>query len=384
MDGEGQKILIVDDLVENTEVLRALLRPQHFSIEVAHCGTDALRMVESNPPDVILLDLMMPGMDGIEVCRRIKINPALRHIPIIIITGSSDRESNLQALEVGADDFVTKPFDRALLEARVRSCLRSKALQDALFEYQRSLEEKVAERTKQVRHTQQITVFALAKLAESRDNETGDHLERMRSYASVLAEEMATWEQYATVITPEFVEELYQSTPLHDIGKVGIPDQILLKPGKLTPDEFKIMQTHTTIGGDTLKAADLEAGQDSFLAMGRDIAYAHHEKWDGSGYPAGLAGDSIPLCARIAALADVYDALSSKRPYKEPFSHERSKDIILEGKGHHFDPDIVQAFLNSEARFIEIRTRFQGMGKLAPIQEMVAAAERAVERPAED
>jgi putative two-component system response regulator len=376
-DGAGRKVLIVDDLVENTDVLRALLRPQGYSIEAVHCGVDALERVASNPPDVILLDLMMPGIDGIEVCRRIKLDPASRHIPIIIITGSSDRESNLRALEVGADDFVTKPFDRTLLEARLRSCLRSKALQDELFEYQRSLEDKVAERTKQVRHTQQITVFALARLAESRDNETGDHLERMRCYARALSEEMARWEKFAGVITEEFIEELYQSTPLHDIGKVGIPDQILLKPGKLSPHEFTIMQTHTTIGGDTLKSADLEAGQDSFLAMGRDVAYAHHEKWDGSGYPNGLAGEAIPLPARIAALADVYDALSSKRPYKEPFTHERSKEIILEGRGSHFDPDVVDAFLNCEPVFVDIRARFKGMGRLAPIQELVEAADRA-------
>ncbi len=363
------RILVVDDLRENTKILQAFLTPLGFKVYDASNGEDALALVDNTPPDVILLDLMMPGMSGFEVCVKLKENPKTRHIPVIIITGMSDKEANVQALEAGADDFLIKPFDRVLLEARIRSSFKTKVLQDQLLVYQQELEEKVKKRTKQVELTQQVTVFSLAKLAESRDNETGDHLERMRSYADALAREMLTWDKFKGVITEDFVVALYRSTPLHDIGKVGIPDSILLKPGKLTSLEFDIMKTHTSIGGDTLRAADIEAGQNSFLAMGRDIAYFHHEKWGGSGYPFGLHELQIPLPARITALADVYDALSSKRPYKEPFSHDKSKEIILAGNVEHFDPDVIKAFLAVEDRFVEIRENFAGTGKLSPLQQ---------------
>ena len=364
---QGRKILIVDDLVENIDLLSRFLDSLHFEVQAARSGEEALELLDESLPDVILLDLMLPGLNGYEVCARLKQSPRTWHIPVIIITGNSDREANIQAVAAGADDFLAKPFDRALLEARLRTSLRNKALQDQILEYQEELEERVRERTRQVELTQQVTVFSLARLAESRDTETGDHLERMRSYARELAEEMCTWDKFKD-LGEGFVAALYHSTPLHDIGKVGIPDNILLKPGKLSVREFDIMKTHTLIGGDTLRAADLEAGQNSFLAMGRDIAFHHHERWDGTGYPHGLKGEAIPLGARIAALADVYDALSSKRPYKEPFSHEKSRAIILEGNGTHFDPDVVEAFLRREQRIVKIREEFQGQGRLSPIQ----------------
>ena len=310
-------------------------------------------------------------MNGFEVCRRLKQDAETHHIPIIIVTGMSDRDSNLKAVEAGADDFLIKPFDRILLEARIRNSVRTKILHDQLVHYKQELEDKVVERTEQVVLTQQITVFSLAKLAESRDNDTGDHLERIRCYARILSEDFVAMEKYRGRLKEDFVDEMYRSTPLHDIGKVGIPDRILLKPGKLTTEEFEIMKRHSTIGGDTLKAADIEAGRDSFLAMGRDIAYYHHEKWDGSGYPFGLAGEDIPVEARITALADVYDALSSRRPYKEPFSHEKSRGIILEGRGSHFDPDAVDVFVARERQFMEIRESFQGSGAPSPIQILV-------------
>jgi len=369
------KILIVDDMPENAMVLRSFLAPMGYHIDAVTRGEDALAMVENNPPDVILLDIMMPGMNGFEVCRRLKQDPDTQHIPVVIITGMSDKETNIEAVKSGADDFLIKPFDRILLEARIKTSSKTKLLHDRLIEYKLELERKVVERTEQVMLTQQVTVFSLAKLAESRDNETGDHLERMRSYARELSEEVVRLPKYRDTYGKEYVEEIYKSTPLHDIGKVGIPDRILLKPGKLTDEEFEIMKQHSMIGGETLKAADIEAGCDSFLAMGRDIAYYHHEKWNGSGYPYNLAGEAIPLCARIAALADVYDALSSRRPYKEPFSHEKSKAIILEGRGSHFDPDVVDAFLAKEERFVAIREHFQGEGRLAPIQELVGILE---------
>ncbi|MBI2433907.1 MAG: response regulator [Candidatus Hydrogenedentes bacterium] len=371
----GRKVLVVDDLEQNVEVLRRFLEPMGFEVHSASHGEEAIEVVNASPPDVLLLDLVMPGMDGFEVCRRLKRSEQTRHIPVIIITGVSDKQANVDAVDAGADDFLTKPFDKVLLEARIRSSIRAKLLQDRVLAYQQELEMRVAERTKQLELSQHITVFSLAKLSESRDVETGDHLERIRSYARELADELALWPKYHGVIRNEFVEELYHSSPLHDIGKVGIPDRILLKPGKLTTEEFEIMKTHTLIGGDTLRAADMEAGRDSFLAMGRDIAYYHHEKYDGSGYPYGMGGGDIPLPARIVALADVYDALSSKRPYKEPFDHETSRKILLEGRGKHFDPDVVDAFLKREERFLYIRQHFQGTGRLAPIQRLVEAIE---------
>lgn len=376
-DPGAKRILVVDDLPENAAILSRFLSPMGFNVQAVSDGLSALRYVAETPPDVILLDLLMPGMDGFQVCQHLKQSAETRHIPVIIITGLSDREANIHAIEAGADDFIIKPFDRVLLEARIRSSLKTKVLQDQLLAYQHELEERVRERTRQLERTQQVAVFSLAKLAESRDNETGDHLDRIRAYTRELTLELLARGDYHDTVNPLFVSSIYESSPLHDIGKVGIPDQILLKPGRLTEQEFEHMKKHTLIGGDTLRAADQEAGQNSFLAMGRDIAYYHHEKWDGSGYPFGLCNDEIPLAARIVALADVYDALSSKRPYKEPFSHEKSLAIINEGEGTHFDPLVVHAFQAREARFSAIRWEFQGTGKPAALQETLMKLETA-------
>jgi putative two-component system response regulator len=325
----------------------------------------------------------MPDMNGFEVCDRLKRDLNTRHIPIIIITGVAEHEANIRALEAGVDDFLIRPIDPVLLDARIRSSVKAKALQDQVIKYQRrleidnvALEERVRERTAQLERTQQVTMFSMARLAESRDPETGEHLERMRRYVREIAIEMGSWTKYEAIIDSGFVEILYYSSPLHDIGKVGIPDQILLKPGKLSIEEFDIMKTHTLVGGDTLKAADEEAGGNSFLMMGRDIAYYHHEKWDGNGYPYSLSGEEIPLPARIVALGDAYDALTSKRPYKEPFSHEKSRDIILEACGSHFDPDVIEAFKARESRFVRIRDQYQDSGHLTHIEQISQTLER--------
>lgn len=354
-----RRVLVVDDLPENARLLKGFLQPMGFSVDAARCGEEALAIIEATPPDVILLDLMMPGMDGFEVCRRIKRSERNRHIPVIIITGLNDREANIRAIEAGADDFLIKPFDKVLLGARVKTSFQAKKLHDSLLEYQHELEDRVRERTREVERTREITVLSLARLAESRDNETGEHLERMRRYARLLAEEMASWDRYPELRDPVFLENIYQTSPLHDIGKVGIPDGILLKPGPLSEQEYAAMKAHTIIGGDTLRDTDLDKGAHSFLAMGRDIAYYHHEHWDGKGYPYGLAGEQIPLAARIVALADVYDALSSQRHYKKAFSHGESREIILAARGAHFDPSVVDAFLKCEPKFEEIRLNFQ-------------------------
>ncbi|HPO14100.1 MAG TPA: response regulator [Candidatus Hydrogenedentes bacterium] len=364
-------ILVVDDMPENAAILSRFLTPMGYKVEAVNDGETALVFVNKHPPDIILLDLAMPGMDGFEVCQRLKESPETRHIPIIIITGLTDREANIHAIEAGADDFLIKPFDRVLLEARIKNSLKTKILQDQLLEYQHELEERVQLRTQQLERTQQVAVFSLAKLAESRDTETGDHLDRIREYTRELSLEISQGDKYGHMVDNAFILQIYQSSPLHDIGKVGIPDQILLKPGKLTVAEFDLMKTHTLIGGNTLQAADEEAGGNSFLSMGRDIAFYHHEKWDGSGYPYGLLGDAIPLAARIVALADVYDALATKRPYKEPIDHETSKKIIIEGRGKHFDPVVVDAFLAQEERFCEIRGQFQSKGEFSPLHATV-------------
>lgn len=370
-------ILVVDDLPENIQVVKALLLPQGYEVCTAQCGEEALDFVSKTPPDLILLDLVMPGMDGFEVCRRLKHDPNSWHIPVVIITGLTDREANVRAVQAGADDFLIKPFDRILLQARIATSLKTKMLQDEVFAYQHELEDRVRERTRQLEIAQQVTVFGLSKLAESRDNETGDHIERMRSYAYELAQHLRGQLAFQADIDGDFVRQMYQACPLHDIGKVGIPDRILLKPDKLTELEFEIMKTHATIGGDTLRAAEREAGSISFLAMGRDVAYYHHEKWDGTGYPFGIRGDDIPLPARIVALADVYDALTSSRPYKKPFDHEKSRAIILEGEGRQFDPRVIQAFLACEDRFKEIRQEFKDSGRLSPTQMLISQLETA-------
>jgi putative two-component system response regulator len=371
------KILIVDDLSENIEVLATYLRPKGYTIIAATNGEEALAKMEGDPPDVILLDLAMPGMDGYEVCRRLKKSPMTWHIPIIVVTGLTELSASVTALEAGADDILIKPYDPVLLGARIRNSLRAKFMQDQIIRYHQQLEEynkrlesHIQDRTNQLSVTQQVTVFSLAKLSESRDTETGTHLERIRAYTREIALELAAWGRHPEATTEGFAEQLYQSSPLHDIGKVGIPDRILLKPAKLSGTEWEIMKTHTVIGGDTLKAADLEAGRDSFLAMGRDIAYFHHERWDGQGYPTGLAGEQIPLAARIVAVSDVYDALTSRRPYKEPLSHEVSKKIIVDGRGTLFDPDIVDAFLSREERFMAIHAGHDDLGAIPAVFQL--------------
>ncbi len=380
MNGEatpahGVDILVVDDLPENSRLLARLLEPLGYQVHAARNGAQALDFVANQAPDLILLDLVMPEMDGFEVCQRLKGNEATRHIPVVVITGRKDREANLLAIEAGADDFLVKPFDQALLKARIGASLNTKMLQDQLLDSRRRLEERVRERTAQLEKTQQVTIFSLAKLAESRDNETGDHLDRMRCYAKSLALEMQAMGIGDGVLTDHFVESLYLSCPLHDIGKVGIPDRILLKPGRLTEAEFEIMRTHARIGGDTLRAAEDEAGGAPFLAMGRDIAYFHHEKWDGTGYPFRQEGREIPLSARIVALADVYDALSSKRPYKDPFPHEKCRRILIEGRASHFDPIVVDAFLAREAEFLDIHREFVDSAVPSPTQQLIDSLE---------
>jgi len=353
-------ILVVDDLEMNRSILIDLIEPMGYSMLEASNGKQALELILKHKPDLILLDLNMPEMDGFELLRVIKANPFTKIIPVVVITGLSDQENHLKALEAGADDFLTKPFNFSFLKARMKSLLTLKMLYNQNILYQEKLKNSNVVLLEKLIRTQDVTIVALAKLAEFRDPETGEHLERMREYVKILSLELRELPKYREHITEEYIENIYKSTPLHDIGKVGIPDHILLKPGKLTEEEFEIMKLHTIIGGNSLELAIKTAKMErSFLDMGKKIAYSHHEKWDGTGYPNNLKGEYIPLCARIVALADVYDALTTKRIYKPAFTHEKSKEIILNGAGVSFDPDIVMVFEKKEKDFLRIQNEFK-------------------------
>jgi putative two-component system response regulator len=298
-------------------------------------------------------------MNGFEVLAHLKPTGLLTKTSVIILTAIQESSEKVNALELGAVDYITKPFVRAELLARVKLHLSLRRYQNRLNEYAHNLEKLVDERTRDLRETQDVISFALARLAESRDPETGDHLERMSRYSAVLAVQLIGHDGFENIIDVNFATTLQKVAVLHDIGKVGIPDHILLKPGKLTDEEFDIMKTHSTLGGDTLRDA-LNALRKpvDYLQIARDVAYFHHEKWNGMGYPKGLKGNDIPLSARIVALADVYDALRSKRVYKPAFSHEKAKQIICEERNRHFQSEIVDSFLANEQQFIEISERF--------------------------
>lgn len=357
---EKLTILVVDDEPMNIMVLSDLLKKE-YRVIAAKSGEQALSRVKDNQPDLILLDVMMPGMDGYEVCRKLKASTETQQIPIIFVTAMSEEEDEEKGLTAGAVDYITKPISPAIVTARVRSQLSLKAAQDALTRQNEILEEKVRLRTEDLAKTQDITIFALASLAETRDNETGNHIRRTQHYVKALAKGLIAQGLYQDELTEENIELLYKSAPLHDIGKVGIPDNILLKPDKLTNDEFDVMKTHAALGADAISAAEdiFDNPGTSFLRYAREIAATHHEKWNGLGYPLGLKGTEIPLSGRLMAVADVYDALISKRVYKPAFSHEKAKNILLEGKEEHFDPTIIDAFLRVEQEFIETANRFK-------------------------
>ncbi len=359
----GQKpttVLVVDDTPDNLSLMSALLK-DHYKVKVANHGDKGLRIAASDPPpDLILLDIMMPDIDGYEVCRRLKADPRTRDIPVIFLTARSEVEDETRGLELGAADYITKPISAPIVLARVQAHLLLKANADFLRDKSVYLEQEVAKRTLQVQAIQDVTIMAMASLAETRDNETGNHIRRTQLYVQRLAEQLRSHPRFAAFLNERTIETLFKSAPLHDIGKIGIPDHILLKPGKLTPEEFEIMKTHTTLGRSSIEEAERRLGMKvDFLTMAKEIAYSHQEKWDGSGYPEGLAGDAIPVSARLMAIADVYDALISKRVYKPAFSHEEACRIVAEGRGKHFDPDMVDAFLAMSDDFRDIATRYR-------------------------
>lgn len=352
-------LLAVDDTADNLALLNDLLSKQ-YKVKLANSGAKALKIAAAAPPpDLILLDIMMPGMDGYEVCRQLKLQAATRDIPVIFLTACADAEAERAGLEAGAVDYVTKPFNPPVLLARVKTHLALKAQADFLRDKSAFLEAEVDKRTREIRAIQDVTIHTLASLAETRDSETGNHIRRTQFYVKALARRLCENPGLAAILTPRYIEMLFKSAPLHDIGKVGIPDSILLKPGRLSPEEFEIMKTHTTLGRQAIEHAEQLLGmQVDFLSMSKDIAQSHQEKWDGSGYPQQLAGDAIPLSARLMALADVYDALISRRIYKPAMSHAQAAEIIVAGRGQHFDPDVVDAFLAIQDEFQAIARRF--------------------------
>jgi putative two-component system response regulator len=352
-------VLIVDDTAENITLINGLLKDT-YRTRVANNGERALALAATKPPpDLVLLDIMMPGMDGYEVCRRLKADPALKHIPVIFLTAKVEIEDEQKGFDVGAVDYITKPISPPIVLARVQTHLTLKSAADFLKDKNAFLETEVARRTHEVQVVQDVTIMAMASLAETRDNETGNHIRRTQNYVRALAKKLQANPKFASYLTDETLDMLYKSAPLHDIGKVGIPDAILLKPGKLTAEEFEVMKTHTTLGRDAIIAAEeLIDAPSTFLRLAREIAHYHQEKWDGSGYPEGLAGETIPVSARLMAIADVYDALISRRVYKEPMPHDKAVAIIREGRDKHFDPVMVDAFLQIAEEFHAIAGRF--------------------------
>ncbi|SES96044.1 two-component system response regulator [Paenibacillus sp. NFR01] len=351
-------ILVVDDTPDNITLLSGLLKEQ-YKVKVATSGEKALQLASAAPPDLILLDIMMPGMDGYETCRRLKADEALVDIPVIFLTAREEVEEENKAFEAGAVDYIIKPISAPVLLSRVRTHVMLKRSKDLLADKNQSLEAEISRRIREISQIQEVSVMAMAALAEMRDPETGNHIQRTKLYVEELAVQLGKAGYYPGVLNAENINLIVLSAPLHDIGKVGIPDHILLKPGPLTPEEFEVMKTHTTLGREAvLRAEQLMDKPETFLRFAREIVYSHHEKWNGTGYPQGLAGNSIPLSARLMAVADVYDALTSRRVYKEAMSHEQAVNIIIQDAGKHFDPEIVKIFMECKDKFKEISMEF--------------------------
>lgn len=352
-------VLVVDDTPDNLSLMSGLLKDL-YRVKVANSGEKAIKVAQSdNPPDLILLDIMMPGLSGWEVCQILKADRNTSGIPIIFLTAMTATEDEKKGLELGAVDFITKPVNPPIVLARVATQLHVKAAADFLKDQNLYLETEVAKRTRELAAIQDVTILAMASLAETRDNDTGNHIRRTQYYLALLANHLKNHARFSGFLSDHTINMLFKSAPLHDIGKVGIPDRILLKPGRFEPHEFEIMKTHCKLGRDAIQHAEDQLGLEvEFLKYAKEIAYGHQEKWDGSGYPEGKAGTDIPISARLMAVADVYDALISRRVYKEGMPHAKAVSIIQEGRGSHFDPDIVDAFMALTDQFQAIAQRY--------------------------
>jgi putative two-component system response regulator len=358
MDVKMGTILVVDDTPANLRLLAVALTGRGYQVRAAPSGEAALRMAAAETPDMVLLDVNMPDMDGYAVCDRFKATARLRDVPVLFISATNDTQSKLRAFYRGGLDYITKPFHLEEVFARVATHMELRMLRKRLQDHNSRLSHIVADQVREISDSQVATIVALAKLAERRDDDTGAHIDRIGAFVSTLAMVAPECATEDPRLHRDFVGMLARAAALHDIGKVGVPDAILLKPGKLTPEEFDTIKTHTTIGHETLQQVLDGYPGNEMLRIGAQVARWHHEKWDGSGYPDRLAGTAIPLAARLVAVADVYDALRSRRPYKEPFSHEDAARIIREGRGRHFDPALVDAFVEQEGEFEAIWMAF--------------------------
>lgn len=361
------EILVVEDQRDSRAMLEYLLEAHYRVRSAENCRTALEHLENGGRADLILLDVMMSGINGFEFCRLLKSNPAYKEVPVLFLTGLDSAEDEAHGLSLGAVDFIHKPLSPPVVLARVRTHLQLAEARRELRERNRNLEVLVLERTREVlRKSQEVisaqsaTITAFCALAEARDGETGNHIRRTQNYVRALALKLREQPRFQDALDDESVQWLYKSAPLHDVGKVAIPDDILLNSNKLTPEQWEVMKRHCEYGRDAIVQAEQEIGEkaDSFLKYAREIAYSHHEKWDGSGYPQGLAGEEIPLSARLMAVADVYDALISRRVYKQANSHQEARDMIIRGGGSHFDPDVVKAFVAISDEFDEIAQRF--------------------------
>lgn len=358
-NGKHNDIMVVDDTPANLQVLVHMLGEKGYKVRPVPDGTLALKAIASVHPDLILLDINMPGLNGYQVCERLKADPETAGIPVIFLSAHTETDVKVKAFTVGGVDYITKPFQIEEVLARVKTHLYMNELKEELKKHNENLQNMVNEQVKEISELQMSTIFAMAKLSEYRDIETGIHLERVRSYCRILGDRLREQGLFPLTVNQRFVYLIHEASPLHDIGKVGVPDAVLLKPGRLTSEEFDIIKTHTTIGAQALEAVRKQYPHNEFLAMGIEIALSHHEKWNGGGYPNGLSGETIPLSARIMAIADVYDALTSKRVYKESMSHEKSIEIISAERGEQFDPQLVDAFIAVEKVIAAVRESYQ-------------------------
>ena len=354
-------VLVVDDEVTNLSLVAGLLR-EHYQVKVAKDGVRAIELAQREQPDIILLDIMMPGVDGYEVCSMLKADQSTQHIPIIFLTSQADAHNEEHGLALGAVDYIIRPIRPGILLSRLRAHLSDASASRAIRVNNEYLEYEVARRAKQLTAMQDVTILAMASLSETRDTDTGNHLRRTQNYVRLLANHMRHDPRYAGYLSDEVINILYRCAPLHDIGKVGIPDRILLKPGRYTDEEYDIMKRHPTLGRDALESAQRVAGSTTqqlatgvdFFEIAKELVYSHHEKWDGSGYPQGLRGTDIPISARLMAVADVYDALISPRIYKPAMPASKAGRIIAEGRGTFFAPELVDAFMELQTEFQQI------------------------------
>lgn len=347
-DAKKRTVLCVDDTPANLRFLSELLKDE-YRVKVAIDGPRALKIASAAPPDIILLDIMLPGMDGLEVCRRLKADPVCRDVPVLFLTAKSEPEDEAYGIGLGAADYIHKPVSPPILLARVRHHLEIQQYHDLIRHRAEWLEGELERRESDVERMQDATIHVITTLAEFRDEATGNHIRRTQEYVRLIAESASKYPEHRTYLTPGKILQVVNSAPLHDVGKVTIPDNILLKPGPLTPEEFEIMKLHSARGDDLLARAMKNLGNTGgFLETARLIARSHHERWDGSGYPDGLSEVDIPLPARIMAVADVYDALRSERPYKGTMTHEEALSILTKGRGTHFDPELLDIFVSSD------------------------------------